>query len=387
MISAFSINNFKSLAQPGSFRLGRFTCLIGMNGAGKSTLIQALDFISKIMTGEVGVWLQQRGWTGSDLTSRFHARRNIKFGLIVRLDNGVYAKWIGTFNPHKLGCTAENIEIKSTSGNWEPMLLVGGGEYSIADRVRSEKIKFDYQGSILSRLLDSELQSELLEFRAKVQQIHSLELLSPHLMRKRAREALDGIGVGGEQLSAFLHGMHDQERRQLIDLLKNFYPRLVNVKSSQFRSGWKRLSIVEGFDGKHIETEARHINDGLLRVLAILAQTQTGSSFLLFDEIENGINPEITEKLVDLLVNAQQQILVTTHSPMILNYLEDDVAKESVVFVYRTPQGETRFKRFFEIPRIAAKLEFMGPGEAFVDTDLQQLTESLVAADAVAASR
>lgn len=358
-----------------------------MNGAGKSTLIQALDFVSQIMSGEVRAWLQQRGWEGSELTSRFHARRNIHFGLVVHLDDDRDVRWVGAFNPHTLGCATEKIEIKSASGAWERILEVAGGEYSISGVVGSEKIRFDYQGSILSRLLDSELQSELLEFRSKVQQIHSLELLSPPLMRKRAREALDGIGVGGEQLSAFLHGMHDQERRQLIDLLKNFYPRLVNVKSSQFRSGWKRLSIVEDFDGKQIETEARHVNDGLLRVLAILAQTQTGSSFLLFDEIENGINPEITEKLVDLLVNAQQQILVTTHSPMILNYLEDDVAKESVVFVYRTPQGETRFTRFFEIPRIAAKLELMGPGEAFVDTDLQQLTESLVAADATAASR
>lgn len=83
-------------------------------------------------------------------------------------------------------------------------------------------------------------------------------------------------------------------------------------------------------------TEARHINDGMLRLLTILAQTQTSHSFLLFDEIENGVNPELVERLVNVLLNAPQQVLVTTHSPMILNYLPDNVARESVMFIYRT---------------------------------------------------
>jgi ABC-type branched-subunit amino acid transport system ATPase component len=39
---------------------------------------------------------------------------------------------------------------------------------------------------------------------------------------------------------------------------------------------------------------------GLLRLLAILSQTMTDNKILLFDEIEDGINPEIVEKLVDL---------------------------------------------------------------------------------------
>ena len=56
----------------------------------------------------------------------------------------------------------------------------------------------------------------------------------------------------------------------------------------------------------------------MLRLLTILAQTQTLHSFLLFDEIENGVNPELVEKLVNVLLNARQQVLVTTHSPMIL---------------------------------------------------------------------
>ncbi len=93
------------------------------------------------------------------------------------------------------------------------------------------------------------------------------------------------------------------------------------------------------------------------------------------------MNPEIIEKLVDVLVKASQQILVTSHSPMILNYLDDEIARQAVNFIYKNQKGETRARPFFSIPRIGEKLKVMGPGEAFVDTDLNLLTQECVALD------
>jgi hypothetical protein len=75
---------------------------------------------------------------------------------------------------------------------------------------------------------------------------------------------------------------------------------------------------------------------------------------------------------------------VTTHSPMILNYLEDEVAREGVIYLYRTREGRTQAVRFFAIPSIAEKLAVMGPGEAFADTDLPALYDEI---EAVAAGR
>jgi hypothetical protein len=39
-------------------------------------------------------------------------------------------------------------------------------------------------------------------------------------------------------------------------------------------------------------------------------------------------------------------------------------------------------RRFFELPGIGDKLNYMGPGEAFVDTNLAALTDECVALDA-----
>ena len=167
----------------------------------------------------------------------------------------------------------------------------------------------------------------------------------------------------------------------MLRLLRRFYPAVIDFKVKQERAGWKKLYIIEEFNGELIETESKHVNDGLLRILAILAQTGSGKSILLFDEIENGVNPEIIERLVDVLQNTGQQVLVTTHSPMILNYLADDVAKSAVNFVYRSFDGGTRSKRLFDIPKMATKLKVMGPGEAFVDTSLSELAQECARLD------
>jgi AAA15 family ATPase/GTPase len=155
------------------------------------------------------------------------------------------------------------------------------------------------------------------------------------------------------------------------------YKQLLSIGSKSLRAGWKQLSIAEEFDGKKMITYATHVNDGLLRLIAILAELDSRHGLLLFDEIENGINPELVEFVTDALVKAPQQVLVTTHSPMILNYLDDEVAKKGVMYLYKTPQGHTQAVPFFKIPSIAAKLEVMGPGEAFVDTNLTELHKEI----------
>jgi predicted ATPase len=253
---------------------------------------------------------------------------------------------------------------------------------SIESRRKAEPISFTYQGSVLSQLRDETLPAPLIEMRDALRNIRSLELLSPNLMRRRARNTDDDIGAGGEKLSAFLHGIKGPQRDQLLTLIRQFYPQVTDFKITSQKSGWKKLSVFEQYGDHRIETEARHLNDGLLRVLAILAQTTSDRSLVLLDEIENGINQEIVEPLVNALVASPQQTIVTTHSPLILNYLSDDTARQAVQFIYKTPQGETKVRRFFSIPRINEKLRCMGPGDAFVDTDLRALTEECIALDA-----
>ena len=44
-----------------------------------------------------------------------------------------------------------------------------------------------------------------------------------------------------------------------------------------------------------------------------------------------------------------------------------------MIYLYKTRNGHTQAIPFFSIPSLAEKLTVMGPGEAFVDTNLTEL--------------
>ena len=378
MIKSVRIVNFKSLAGV-TLHMGHFNCLVGMNGAGKSTVLQALDFLSQLMRGGMQDWLDQRGWSAADLKCKLRKESNITFNVSFETSSGCRLTWMGVFNRSDLRCSREMAYLSASEG--DGFLLRSSDQTFQLEGKASQSIAFEYQGSILSVLKDAELPAALLEFRDALRRVRSLELLSPHLLRKSARVSENDIGAGGEKLSAYLDNIKGERKDALVTLLQKFYPALVDFKITSQRSGWKKLSVFEKFGSQNLETEALHLNDGLLRILAVLTQAESDRSLLLLDELENGINQEIVETLVDTLLQSPQQLLVTTHSPLLLNYLPDDVAREAVQFLYKTHQGETRCRSFFSIPRMAAKLDAMGPGDAFVDTDLRLLAQECIEMD------
>lgn len=383
MILSVAVKNFKSLVD---FRLDfeKFTCLVGLNGAGKSTVLQALDFLGNLMLEDVDVnrWLASRRWKASDMLSRSGQekyRRTIQFEVEMNVGE-TSVRWSGGFNctePY-LRCTSETVE--TLAG--EPLLRVLDGQYSLGDEAY-RKIDFKYQGSVLSRLKKTLLKSFplLLAVREQVASIQSLDLLSPSQMKERARERAQ-VGLGGEGLAAYIFNFSDDERHELTDRLRRLYPLFESMEIVSMRSGWKDLEFLERYGGGLV-SGARHINDGLLRLVAILAHLVKGERFLLFDEIENGINPEIIGELMRQLVEARQQVVVTTHSPMILNWLDDETAKRSVVLLYRNEHGHTRSMRFFDLPDASKKLGVLGPGEVFLDTYLGEAVASLESTESV----
>lgn len=398
MITKLHIENFKSLADfdlpPNGLRLGNFTCLIGLNGSGKSTLLQAFDFLGQLMIGKMDEWLAQREWKKNELVSylskpyrndmaygsdsfEYSGKRTpiISFRVQFQFESDELV-WQGGFNSNQLKCTSEKLE-----RNGETLMELKGGQLSIA-LARGEALhKIDmlnllYQGSAFSILqLPKPADPDIVRVIYAMRSLKSLELLSPHLLRRKARTAQD-IGMGGEKLSPFLAKLPPKNKALLKARLQEFYPHIKDWQVKGYKAGWKGLRIWEDFAAA-TPVDAAHINDGMLRVIAILAQAYTPHSFLLFDEIENGINPELVEKLVSFLTNCGKQVIVTTHSPLILNYIPDREAKDAVILLYKTSLGETRCVRFFDLPGMQEKLRALGPGEIYADTRLTDLATDL----------
>ena len=371
-LTKITVNNFKSLVDF-ELSLDRFNCLIGLNGAGKTTVLQAVDFLGQLFWGDIAGWLARRQWEASDLNSRLIRKSNLQFS-VHWTHNDRRCHWRGNFNRSQLRCTNEVLEDLETESE---LMRVEGGELYLDGDTKGRSLDFEYQGSVVSQLKNNILPESLQQLKHFTDELRSLELLAPHLLRRRARSGEGSVGAGGERLSAFIHELSPDQKGSLKHLLRRCYPQLQGIETHALRAGWKQLEIKECYGKHRLSSEARHVNDGMLRLMAILAEILGNAEFLLFDEIENGINPELIEFLLDHLVGARQQILVTTHSPMILNYLDDEVARRGVRYLYRTPEGYTRAVPFFKIPSMAEKLKVMGPGEAFVDTELSRLPEEI----------
>lgn len=355
------------------------TCLIGLNGSGKSTILQAIDFTTQLLKGHLEGWLKTREWEPEDLLYYFEPDENIYFVIKLQFEKSSYS-WRGEFNSNTLSCTNEEI----VNDTCEILFKVADGAYQIGNNPQ-KSIEFKYQGCLLSILQDEVLTEELINIRDFFVSVKSTDLLCPQLMRKRARQADNDLGLGGEKLSAFLHELSDDKKSKVNQLIKEkFLPTFESVETSTIQAGWKKLLVTEKvfqendrLETERLGTEARHVSDGLLRLLAILSQMMTSHQVLLFDEIEDGINPEIVEKLVDLLISTPKQIIITTHCPILLNYIEDEQAKKSVIFTYKNKQGITQQRPFFKIKGVAEKLDILGPGEAMLDVSLSELAQEL----------
>ncbi|MNR00124.1 hypothetical protein D3C85_1158850 [compost metagenome] len=96
---------------------------------------------------------------------------------------------------------------------------------------------------------------------------------------------------------------------------------------------------------------AENSNEGILHVLFYLSLfiSKKTPKFFAIDNIETALNPRLCQVLVAELVNlakqSEKQVLITTHSPAILdglNLFDDD---QRLFVVSRTSDGKTRTRR------------------------------------------
>jgi predicted ATPase len=214
-----------------------------------------------------------------------------------------------------------------------------------------------------------------------IERIRSFELLSPRDMRRKSRMENRTLGSFGEFLSSFIHGLNTEQRKNVDKVLHSLYTNGLGIDTKRRKGGWTELILREKFGSgsNGIDVMSPHISDGVLRLVAFIAAIVgiEDDSTLLFDEIENGIYPELGEGLIDFMVKSTKeknlQIITTTHSPAILNWVPED----SVIFVWRNKKGHVKAKPLFEIPDFKKRLGYMGPGDVWSNTRWNDIVASL----------
>lgn len=386
-MTKITIDNFKNFNNF-SMHMTPLTAVVGNNAVGKSSLLQAVVFLKYATTATVEDYMRDRNVTVDDLASKGLAKikKIMTFEVVFQFDSSKIV-WKISFLADK---TNNQLMLRSEQvmKNGEILLLdyLNGKGYRMRTHPRTSKTERE---SIMSgaypcsqlKFLDNRTASrrypELFQIKQFFEKTIPLDLLTPHNMRKTVRGKERTLGIRGEKLPALIQQMSPDERAKLMERLRKALPNMTRVDSIMGRAGWTHLETMEDYGNRHLKVSTSGISDGTLRLMALfsLSFLQKQNGMTLLDEVEDGINSANVESFLIFLKkyieDNRQQVLLTTHSTVVLDYVEP----ECIRYLYRDENGFTCCKEFLDLKNAKSQLDFLYPGEILLNTTPKELLE------------
>ena len=173
-------------------------------------------------------------------------------------------------------------------------------------------------------------------------------------------EGTRGFGLAGVYDALMNRG--DDTFRAIAKKVRELFPTVRNVRLRAVTRSDKCLEI-ELTNGKKVG--ATEMSEGLLYYLAFAALPYLAQpSILLVEEPENGLHPARIRDVVGILreVSKTTQVLVATHSPLLVNELSGD----EVTVVTRDRETGTRARRLSTTPDFATRSRVYAMGELWL---------------------
>ena len=298
MITTIKIENFKSL-QSVDLKLGGLNIFMGANAGGKSNFFDALRFL-----------------------------QGIGYGLSINeICNG---KPRGALNTEWTAIRGGSPNIAFYNHSANPR---------VSFHVETEKHRFSLAFSpktneLLAERLEPrhpamEQAGESKKFLDELANMQHFDPLPGNLRGYSKAQHVQRMGEHGENFSALVNTLlqKPRDKEAFLSWLKQLRPEEVeDVGTLPGAVGEPLFMIREG--GR--DFPAPVLSDGTLRFAAIAASLFQPDmpAVLTLEEIENGIHPDRLRLLVELLrahaVQNRVQIMVTTHSPLLLDWLRPD---------------------------------------------------------------
>lgn len=206
----------------------------------------------------------------------------------------------------------------------------------------------------------------------------------PHLMRDYIQERDSDLRRTGENLSAAIARLKRSDHSTferilaLVRRVADDRTRDITVTSSEL--GDVMLALKEQSGNVPAETTpAREMSDGLLRFIAIATALLTSTRGLdidpglsthsaespagvlvVIEELENGLHPSQADRVLTLVKDVSAElgtsVMVTTHSPALLNAMTGDLSR-SIIVCYRDEEtGKSLLSRLPNLPGYAEEM-------------------------------
>lgn len=341
-LQSVRVRNFKAIIDSKVVKLGPLTAFIGNNGAGKSSLIEGLETYQSIVRDGLDVAMQR--WLGIE-----HARHK---GQETKERAGKLVNPIGF--ELALGESPRKVRKIELEANNDPA----------ANRMFIGKEAIDQSGHFIDRNLKdiaqtyghgrSILSAPLAEFEDLSRHILDWQFLalSPERMGMPVPQQRTGGGVrlarNGSNIADYLLDLRRLDQNAFDGIVETMafvlpYARDIqpSITSEIERKAWLQLTEAD------FKVPGWMLSTGTLRLLALLALLRHPSPppLIVVEEIENGLDPRSIHLIVEEIRNAVHdgttQIILTTHSP----YLLDLLTLEHLVLVERDAKGQPTFLR------------------------------------------
>lgn len=372
MIDFVGIHNFKSIVDL-DIELGRFNVIIGPNGCGKSNILEAISFVSAASQDKLdNEYMLNRDIRLTDpqfMVNAFEVDDDEEETEDIskeELDNPDAFNYLISI---KIGSSAApvpyNIKYVDDMKKWVNFT------YFVSKALYSAFEDNDAQPENI-RLLIDKFQNDLSENGVSSEVVKNAlrTLFNPstefasfltyrpteHFLRKTFETSLFPLGVHGEGLLKYLKEKASEGDMELFENINE------GLKLLDWFDGFRipedlmtneyRLLIGDRYlkDSLHY-FDQRSTNEGFLFILFYLTlfNSKDTPSFFAVDNIESALNPKLQTKLMEYLIdrtiNNGKQVIVTTHSPFVLDALDlknDDIR---LFVARRNIDGHTRLER------------------------------------------
>ncbi len=168
------------------------------------------------------------------------------------------------------------------------------------------------------------------------------------------------LGDDGSNLSGVLARLCDdpEAKHTLVEWMAEICaPELADLDFIEVPELGDVMAVLVEKGGRRIT--ARSLSDGTLRFLGMLVALRTAEpgSVILIEEIEADLHPTRIRLLVEYLQAVTRerdvQIIATTHSPVVLQWLDDETLRRAIVFGRVPERDGTLMRRLGDLPDFA----------------------------------
>ncbi|ODS40135.1 MAG: hypothetical protein A7315_09475 [Candidatus Altiarchaeales archaeon WOR_SM1_79] len=376
-LKSINIQNFKSLKDT-KIELADFNILVGANGSGKSNIVDVFSFLKHInQEGTINPFIRYGGYKNlvwkknEELPIVFELKfKNKKketlnyelvisgFGDIFKLEKEsiissnfrIGKDMIFEYKGQKIskeikGMRKELFENKLlfSSSMWVPWIFdLKGKDGNVIMNMMvsiSEYIFTPTHNFIpLNMKSPAKFESSERKFLRKPQEINPLN-------------------YDGSNLQMILYELFSKNKsewpKEVANRLKILFPGIESMRPIPTPEGKVMLEVVE--NGTKFIPQS--LSDGFFKIMAVLTLSfgKSGSNLLVIDEIENSIHPEAIEILIDALKSSKKQVIITTHSPIVLN-----TCKVEDILLVKKDVDETKVTRVKNAKKLKKDLEDAG---------------------------